>query len=431
MLAQMGVVWDATAQALLRNSLHSLKKMDLSHDVNEEFRAGDLVLLKKGSVVDNPKLHPKAVEVNDGPYVVLEVHKGGNVKLGNLRSQRIKDVVNVERLTRYFTRATMAEEEEALPRLERRWAVLRIAGHRYTTTADALVGRENGEREIEYKVQWAGLGKEYSKYLARPYLNSIWELVAAYNDNNKIDPEFAQPAPLPHETREPPERPSVSKEARRKPHFRPTDTRRRREARDTPEPQQATATAADIPRARTAAVVPPSAATPAAPIPADATHADRAEQRAQKRAAWLEAERVKREDRAARLRSAAESTALVAQPRVYKRPNSARWTRAPQVLSAQSQLIRLIGTTGRVFEVPLQAALFSGTVRSMIESKNRVEGAVADEFKFTEIEDELLAEAIRYMEYKLKRQRDGYQGPFDITDGMEVRLFRVANYLDL
>jgi hypothetical protein len=294
-----------------------------------------------------------------------------------------------------------------------------------------LVGRENGEREIEYKVQWAGLGKEYSKYLARPYLNSIWELVAAYNDNNKIDPEFAQPAPLPHETREPPERPPVSKEARRKPHFRPADTRRRREARDTPEPQQATATAADIPRARTAAVVPPSAATPAAPIPADATHADRAEQRAQKRAAWLEAERVKREDRAARLRSAAESTALVAQPRVYKRPNSARWTRAPQVLATQSQLIRLVGTTGRVFEVPLQAALFSGTVRSMIESKNRVEGAVADEFKFTEIEDELLAEAIRYMEYKLKRQRDGYQGPFDITDGMEVRLFRVANYLDL
>ena len=431
MLAQMGVVWDATAQALLRNSLHALKKMDLSHDVNEEFRAGDLVLLKKGSVVDNPKLHPKAVEVNDGPYVVLEVHKGGNAKLGNLRSQRIKDVVNVERLTRYFTRATMAEEEEALPRLERRWAVLRIAGHRYTTTADALVGRENGEREIEYKVQWAGLGKEYSKYLARPYLNSIWELVAAYNDNNKIDPEFAQPAPLPHETREPPERPPVSKEARRKPHFRPADTRRRREARDTPEPQQATATAADIPRARSAAVVPPSAATPAAPIPADATHADRAEQRAQKRAAWLEAERVKREDRAARLRSAAESTALVAQPRVYKRPNSARWTRAPQVLATQSQLIRLVGTTGRVFEVPLQAALFSGTVRSMIESKNRVEGAVADEFKFTEIEDELLAEAIRYMEYKLKRQRDGYQGPFDITDGMEVRLFRVANYLDL
>jgi len=84
-----------------------------------------------------------------------------------------------------------------------------------------------------------------------------------------------------------------------------------------------------------------------------------------------------------------------------------------------------------VFEVPLQAALFSGTVRSMIESKNRVEGAVADEFKFTEIEDELLAEVIRYMEYKLKRQRDGYQGPFDIQDGMEVRLFRVANYLDL
>ena len=49
---RLGVVWDATSQALLRNSLHSVKKMDLKHDVDETFEPGDLVLLKKGSMMD-------------------------------------------------------------------------------------------------------------------------------------------------------------------------------------------------------------------------------------------------------------------------------------------------------------------------------------------------------------------------------------------
>merc|ERR1711965_1252171 len=68
-LEQLEVVWDATSKALLRNSLHSVKKMDLKYDAGEEFRPGDMVLLKKGSMVDNPRMHPKTAEHNDGPFM--------------------------------------------------------------------------------------------------------------------------------------------------------------------------------------------------------------------------------------------------------------------------------------------------------------------------------------------------------------------------
>ena len=109
---RLGVVWDATAQALLRNSLYGTKRMNLKLDVNEDIRAGDLVLLKKGSQVDNPRMHPKAVEVNDGPFVVERALGRGNFKLTELGTRRIKDEVHISRLTRYFNRDT-AETEEA------------------------------------------------------------------------------------------------------------------------------------------------------------------------------------------------------------------------------------------------------------------------------------------------------------------------------
>ena len=461
LLEQMGVVWDATSQALLRNSLHSMKKMDLRYDVNEEFRAGDLVLLKKGSVVDNPKLHPKAVEANDGPYEVREVLPHGNIRLTDLKSRRIKDVVNVARLTRYFTKATVAEVEESLPRLERRWAVQRINKHRYTTAADPLLRRAKGTREIEYKVKWAGLGQEYGKWLARPYLNDIWELVTAYNDNNSIAAEFERPLALTPETREPPPRPPVSQEAAKLSHFRPTDPSRRRESTaNSAAVTPATSTAEQVATSSDAlgtTVSEPGTASGAARQPqqqppveegasmGDAAHAVRAAAREVKRAAWLQQERAAREAKAQRLRATAarESPTTLVVRRVGAGRAFTQWHlvpmchRVPRVLAAQvpseteQGTVRLISGGGRVFRVGRAAARLSGTIKAMMDGGCRVEGATEDEFTFAEIDDTLMAEAVRYMEYKLQRQRKGYTNTFDIVPGQEVAQFRAACYLDL
>ena len=461
LLEQMGVVWDATSQALLRNSLHSMKKMDLRYDVNEEFRAGDLVLLKKGSVVDNPKLHPKAVEANDGPYEVREVLPHGNIRLADLKSRRIKDVVNVARLTRYFTKATVAEVEESLPRLERRWAVQRIYKHRYTTAADPLLGRVKGTREIEYKVKWAGLGQEYGKWLARPYLNDIWELVTAYNDNNPIAAEFKRPPALTPETREPPPRPPVSQEAAKRSHFRPTDPNRRREpVVDSVAVTPATATTQQVTTSSSAlgtTVSEPDTGSGSARQPqqqppdkegasaGDAAHAVRAAAREVKRVAWLQQERAAREAKAQRLRAVAarETPTTLVVRRVGVGRAFTHWHRVPmchrvpRVLAAQVPLeadqgtVRLISGGGRVFQVDRAAARLSGTIKAMMDGGCRVEGATEDEFTFTEIDDTLMAEAVRYMEYKLQRQRKGYTTTFDIVPGQEVAQFRAACYLDL
>ena len=172
------------AEPLLRNSLRNVRKMNLKYDVNEEFRVGDMVLLKKGTAVDNLKMHAKAVEVNDGPYRVLEILPQGNVRLGSLGTRRIKDVVDEKRLTRYYRRLTDEETERGKHKLERRWAI------------EAVVGRQVRAGAPWYKVRWLGFDKKYDRWFAQAELHEIWELVNAYDRAHGV------PATLSAESRE-------------------------------------------------------------------------------------------------------------------------------------------------------------------------------------------------------------------------------------
>ena len=537
MLEQLGVVWDAVGQALLRNSLHSIKKLDLRYDVNEQFRAGDLVLLRKGSVVDNLSTHPKAVEVNDGPFVVDSVLGRGNVKLTNMGNRRIKEVVNTKRLTRYYRRPTpTAAEEESKPRLDRLWAVQGIVGHRITTAQDTQLGVPAGQRDIEYRVRFVRFDKGYDKWLRAPYLTTVWELVAAYQKHNDVG-EFAPPT-LELDTREHTGTHQVSAQAQSRPHFRPTDPERRQQQRAVAEPtaadgasqavtqqtrdeelqihesdagpavsaettgaQSATApepatmvggaaarsvndktemmttdeagSADDRGTARTeerpiqdddagpAMGVAATGAQPAAapePVvtkggaaaqdmideteemtPAEAsatydreaarTHASAAEQRLtareERRAAWLRAEaerkeqrRRQREEKVKRLEAQNITQALIA-------------AAADGEQTAQSGVVQLIADDGSPFQVDRAAAVLSGTVKAILQGQCIVEGNDVSTIKFAELDRTQLLWAVRYMNFKHDRQTRNTQRAFDIPRGLELRLFRTANYLDL
>ena len=227
-LDRLGVVWDAQAQALMRNSLYAVKKMNLRHDAAEGFQVGDSVLLKKGTAVDCLRTHPKAVEVNDGPFTVVGVLPNGNLRLADKGSRRIKDVVAAARCTRYFRPDAYVDVQAAAPsRLHRRWGVDKIVGHRRTAAADKDAGRAEGEQVLEYCIRWAGLDRSYDKWHTAPYLTNMWELLDAYHKEHKLE----QAPPLERETREIHDTPVLDDDAVKRAHFRPQDVERRRVAR--------------------------------------------------------------------------------------------------------------------------------------------------------------------------------------------------------
>ena len=407
---RLGVVWDATAQALLRNSLYGTKRMNLKLDVNEDIRAGDLVLLKKGSQVDNPRMHPKAVEVNDGPFVVERALGRGNFKLTELGTRRIKDEVHISRLTRYFNRDT-AEAEEA--HSDKRWAVHSIVGHRVTTKADKQTGRPPGVRDIEYKVRWAGLDASYDKWHARPYLHSIWELVKAYNENSKIPAEFAV-EPLEAEAQRIAYVPVIAPQAAARAHFRPQDRVRRRqhteaagvEASQPPPASAADASASGQQEQQSVAIVD--------------VHEQRRQQREERRREYLLAERRKRDAQALERRSrpgpGTTGAALVA---------------AAIADAAVGGSVRIIAADGTVFEVPREQACLSGTIKAMLTGRSGIEGAPPDEVRFAEVESTMMREVTRYMDYKARKMKKQECGTYTIEGALALQLFRVANYLDI
>jgi hypothetical protein len=377
-------------------------------------------------MVDNPRMHPKAVEPNDGPYVVREVLAKGNIRLGELQGRRIKDVVNVQRLTRYYRRHALGEEEAQRPRLDRLWPVHSIVAHRITTAADPTLGRAQGERDIEYKLQWGGLDKCYSKWLARPYLHSIWELVDAYNKCHTVG-EFAA-VPLEAESREVGERPPVAEVTKQRHHFRPIDRNRRRQAQQhaaQPQPQPAGSKSPMAPLEQTAAA--PPVQTPTATA-GDSRHAERAAARAQRRQEWLESERQRREARADRLKTAAACFAAAQAFATAHEPIAG--AEAPSTAGA-GEMVRLVASDGVSFTVARAAALLAGTVKLALTSRCAVEGAPADEVVLAEVDSQMFAEAVRYMEYKLAKMAGTAPPRFTIAPGKAIRLFRVANYLNL
>ena len=417
LLEQLHVVWDAQSQALLRNSLKAYKKMNLKYDVNEEIRVGDLVLLKKGTAVDNLKTHPKAVEVCDGPFRVLGLLKGGRVRLGDLGVRRIREVVDEKRLTRYYQRPTDEEFERGQHKLERRWAV------------EALVGHRVRGGDIEYAVRWLGFDRQYDKYMARDQLQDVWELVRAYERRHDLG-SWALKS-LERESREvPDELPPVDEQARRRPHFRPTDPQRRREQRAREARGEAEATAAAGAEASTpepVAAEPEPEPEQAAAATTDADERERStqaredeaqqriERREEARRAQLEAAQRRREEQAAkrRARQAAEGE-------------------APLALLGETMEgdVQLQAATGAPVTISKKVACMAGTLKAMLMGVSKVEGADETLIGLPEIEEHHLARAVEYMHFKLAKQ-GGATRLFAVDGEQAVALFRVANYLDL
>ena len=310
LLDRLGVVWDTVSQTLRRNSLYSIKKMNLKLDVNEDFRAGDLVLLKAGTAVDNLRTHPKAEQINDGPYLVSRVQPNGDVRLQNKHGMRIKEDVDPQRLTRYFTTTTTGEAEDAKPQFERRWAVQCIAAHKFVTTANRELGRPEGERAIMFRVQWTHFDKSYDRWFEPEYLHSVWELVMAYAATRKLG-AFA-PKPLEAEAERRRYVPEPEAEAQRRPHFRPTDRKRRQEQQGRGALGVSSTSAAadnaaeseggDEDAGQTSTTAEVSQATSQA---TSGEHERRAREREAKRREWLATEERTKQERAERLRAKA------------------------------------------------------------------------------------------------------------------------------
>ena len=159
------------------------------------------------------------------------------------------------------------------------------------------------------------------------------------------------------------------------------------------------------------------------------THASAAEQRLtareERRAAWLRAEaerkeqrRRQREEKVKRLEAQNITQALIA-------------AAADGEQTAQSGVVQLIADDGSQFQVDRAAAVLSGTVKAILQGQCNVEGNDRSTIKFAELDRTQLLWAVRYMNFKHDRQTRNTQRAFDIPRGLELRLFRTANYLDL
>ena len=92
--------------------------------------------------------------------------------------------------------------------------------------------------------------------------------------------------------------------------------------------------------------------------------------------------------------------------------------------------VQLQAATGSPITISKKAACMAGTLRAMLTGVSKVEGDDETSIRLPEIEEQHLARAVEYMQFKLAKQ--GGATPLFAVDGEQaVALFRVANYLDL
>ena len=477
-LETLDVVWDATQQTLMRNSLINVKKVNLKRDAAEEFTVGDLVLVKKGTAADNMSTHPKATEVNDGPYEVTALLPGNNVRITDpKRRLRMRNEVACTRLTRYFDRATSEalelERQRCAPKLGRRYGVHSVVQHRVTRAADPHTGREAGEEAVEYRVRWAGFAGRDTWFTA-PYLVDIWELVNAYRVKRNMPREDAPPRPPGGE----PDSfmPAVDESTRLWNHFRPKVRERRAQARerarqevraqrgsriaDEPEPEREVTPAPTPEQPETIGSAPERQERP--------TFEERTAQREQARAAQRQQAMLRAEVAKARrgpVEDAAPPQSHDSEMRVAK-DNEANERRTAAAAKAQQKrqeqreigerrvaslrskakpmalmtvgaegppaTVRMRAQNDEIIEVTGEMAILSGTIRDWLAASGDVEGQPIGEVVFKELEAAQLREAARYMQYKLdKKKATGAAQAFVIKHEDAIKLYRTACYLDL
>ncbi|MDC0525350.1 DNA (cytosine-5-)-methyltransferase [bacterium] len=189
-LERLGVVYDAVAKCLRTNALHRQKAFDLKRDVVTRFSPGETVLLLKGSVVD--KNITKKEFATEGPYLgpftIFRELENGNYELRDLRTRRIREEVNVDRLVPY-PRPLTAEE-----RVEDRFPVRCIVARRCAKLerADKAAGLVKGETVLQYRIRWVGFPSTSDSWRSWHYLSDIKELVDAFDKRHGHEPATLQ-----------------------------------------------------------------------------------------------------------------------------------------------------------------------------------------------------------------------------------------------
>ena len=211
-LERMIVVWEVCAKQLGLQAVSRKKERDLHRETRITYTPGQQVLLLKGRFVDGNL--PKGEEPTDGPYTILRSLPQGNYVLGDLRSRRMHDVINEERLMPWPTRRLSGNDE-----IGQRRTIQRIVDRRPFTDRD-------GHTLLKYRVRWAGWHKMSDSWRTEGELRDVAPLVHAFNLVKPLDEAHlatrgaSQPLDC---AAAPAEAPPVADSALAVRHFRPLD----------------------------------------------------------------------------------------------------------------------------------------------------------------------------------------------------------------
>ena len=205
---QMAVlVWEVCARQLNHQAIVVKECDDRKRETKISYVPGQRVILVEGRFVDGNL--PKAEDPTDGPFTILKVLPKGNYVIGDLRSRRIHQIINEDRLMPWPTRRL--DEEDALGQ---RYTVQRIVDRKPFTDVD-------GNASYKYRVRWAGWHKRNDSWHAMDTLHQVAPLVAAFNRVKPFEDGYSPTQLTP--ALETPVTPPVAEEAKRRRHFRALD----------------------------------------------------------------------------------------------------------------------------------------------------------------------------------------------------------------
>jgi hypothetical protein len=172
-LERMVLIWEVLTRQLNLQSLHGKMLQDTKRETNITYAPGQQVILVKGHFVDGNL--PKIEDPTDGPFTILKSLPRGNYVLGDLRSRRMHEVINEERLMPWPSRRINSDDA-----LGQRYTVQRIVDRKSYTD-------ENGEAAYKYRVRWAGWHKKSDSWRTMDSLQEVAPLVAAFNRLKPLD----------------------------------------------------------------------------------------------------------------------------------------------------------------------------------------------------------------------------------------------------
>merc|ERR1711916_193117 len=102
-----------------------------------------------------------------------------------------------------------------------------------------------------------------------------------------------------------------------------------------------------------------------------------------------------------------------------------------ETMSEEVEFVKLVSSDGHVFHCKKEAALVSGTIRSMLSGPAEFAESETGEFNFREISAPILEKVIQYFHYKLKYTNSTVEIPdFHIEAEIALELLMAANFLD-